>query len=89
MTDISFEPANYCFPHYSRGKGLLLLCEAELGKSMLELTKGDYNAGEEAKKKGHHATWGKGKTVPTGWKDAGCVHENLKGVQMVSVVVVL
>ena len=85
LADISSKSANYCVPHSSGGVGLLLLCEAELGKPMLELTGSDYNAGEEAKKQGCHATWGKGMTAPLGWKDAACVNPNLKGIQMVGI----
>ena len=31
-----------------------------------------------------YSTWARGSFAPTIWKDAGCVHENLKGVMMVS-----
>ena len=83
LADISSKSAGYCAPVLSGGVGLLLLCEAELGKPMLELTDADYNAEEEARKKGCYATWGRGLTVPAGWMDAGCVSEELKGVLMV------
>ena len=52
---------------------------------MLELEIGRQDAAELAKQHGRIATWGKGATVPRGWKDAGCVHPDLKGVMMVSV----
>ena len=81
---MSSKSANYC-NSYSSGKiALLLLCEAELGKPMYEVTHSSYQAGEEAKAKGCVATWGQGTTGPVGWKDAGCVHNNLKGILMVS-----
>ena len=83
LADISSKSAGYTAYHSSGGVGLLLLCEAELGKPMLELTNSDYNAGEEAKRQGKHSTWGKGMTAPVGWKDAGCVNKSLKGVIMV------
>ena len=83
LADMSSKSAGYCQFPQSGGVGLLLLCEAELGKPMLELLNADYDAGENAKKQGCHATWGKGMTGPVGWKDAGCVNENLKGIQMV------
>lgn len=50
---------------------------------MLELTDSDYNASEVAMEKGCHSTFGKGLVTPDGWKDASCVHDNLKGVLMV------
>ncbi|SLM34132.1 poly-ribose polymerase [Lasallia pustulata] len=82
MADISTKSANYCFAHSSGNIGLLLLCEAELGKPMLELSGGDPSAGAMAKSQGCIATWGKGGTAPRGWKDAGCVREGLRGVLM-------
>ncbi|KAL2356801.1 poly polymerase catalytic domain-containing protein [Cryomyces antarcticus] len=82
LADMSSKSANYCCHTASGGMALLLLCEAELGKPVLQLTNADYNAGEEAKKRGCHSTWGQGRTAPKGWKDAGCVNESLKGVTM-------
>ena len=84
LADISSKSAGYTASYLSGGVGLLLLCEAELGKPMLELEHADYNAEEVARKQKSISTWGKGSTAPQGWKDAGCVHENLKGVTMVS-----
>jgi poly [ADP-ribose] polymerase 2/3/4 len=83
LADISSKSANYCCSYLSGNVGLLLLCEAELGNPLFELTDSDYNAGERAKSSGCYSTWGKGLTAPAGWKDAGCVHESLKGVLMV------
>lgn len=85
QADISSKSANYCQSQASSNTGLLLLCEAELGKPMLELEIGRADAAELAKQHGRIATWGKGATVPRGWKDAGCVHPDLKGVMMVCV----
>lgn len=51
---------------------------------MLELVNADYNAGTKAKAAGAHATWGRGMTGPSKWKDAGSVHPSLKGIMMVS-----
>lgn len=84
LADISSKSANYCVPSISGNVGLLLLCEAELGRPMLELQTDDSNAGNVAKSKGCIATWGQGTTAPKGWKDASCVHEDLQGVKMVS-----
>ena len=84
LADISSKSAGYCQYQTSGGIGLLLLCEAELGKPILELTNAEYTAGELAKEKGCYATWGKGMTGPVGWKDAESVNKNLKGVMMVS-----
>lgn len=71
-------------PFLSGGHGLLLLCEAELGRPMYEILNSDPNAGEEAAKKGCIATMGVGNTVPQGWTDAGTIHKNLQGVMIVS-----
>jgi len=84
LADMSSKSAGYCQYDQSGGIGLLLLCEAELGKPMLELINADGNAPEEAKKQGCYATWGKGTTGPVTWKDASCVNENLKGIKIVS-----
>jgi poly [ADP-ribose] polymerase 2/3/4 len=43
---------------------------------------GNSNAAQIAKEQGCISTWGVGRTAPKGWKDAGCVHEDLKGVNM-------
>lgn len=83
QADISSKSANYCQSHVSNNTGLLLLCEVELGRPMLELEIGRSDAAELAKQHGCIATWGKGATVPMGWKDAGCVNADLKGVIMV------
>lgn len=52
---------------------------------MLELEFGQSDAAEVAERHGCIATWGKGATVPSDWKDAGCVHPDLAGVMMVCV----
>jgi poly [ADP-ribose] polymerase 2/3/4 len=80
LADISTKSAGYCAAMNSGNIGLLLLCEAELGKPPLKLTNADYNAGDRAKAQNSVSTWGVGQTVPRGWKDASCVHGNLKGV---------
>lgn len=82
FADISSKSANYCWASQSGKIGLLLLCDVELGDPMLELDQANYNAGEDAKAQGCLATLGRGSLVPQGWKDAGCVHPNLKGVLM-------
>ncbi|KLJ05624.1 hypothetical protein EMPG_09333 [Blastomyces silverae] len=82
FADISSKSANYCSAHSSDRIGVLMLCDVELGNPMLELVDSDYHAGENAKKQGSLSTLGKGQTVPQGWKDAGCVSEDLKGVLM-------
>lgn len=83
LADMSSKSANYCYSHMSDGTALLLLCEAELGDPMQELTDSAYDAASTAKAKGMHSTWGKGSTGPLRWKDASCVHSNLSGVSMV------
>ncbi|KAI9719646.1 MAG: hypothetical protein M1812_003417 [Candelaria pacifica] len=82
LADISSKSANYCNSYSSGNIGLLLLCEAELGKPMLELVDGDSDAREVAKALGRSATWGQGRIGPMAWKDASCVNPDLKGVIM-------
>jgi hypothetical protein len=84
LADMSSKSANYCCSYQSGGTALLLLCEAELGNPMQEMLYASYNAGEGAKEKGMISTWGKGRTGPSKWKDASCVHPSLAGVMMVS-----
>jgi poly [ADP-ribose] polymerase len=84
LADMSSKSANYCCSYSSGGTALLLLCEAELGNPMYELTDSSYTAGEDAKAKGLHSTWGKGMTGPSKWKDAKCVNPSLAGCMMVS-----
>lgn len=82
LADCSSKSANYCRAGMSGGTGLLLLCEAEMSRPMYEIPTGDFNAAEQAKKYNCHSTKGVGQTVPQKWKDAGCVHDSLKGVLM-------
>ncbi|OAG11646.1 PARP-domain-containing protein [Paraphaeosphaeria sporulosa] len=82
LADMSSKSANYCCSYNSGGHALLLLCEAELGQPMQELTQASYTAGEDANSKGNWSTWGKGMTGPAAWKDAECVHPSLRGVKM-------
>lgn len=86
LADMSSKSANYCCSYQSGGTALLLLCEAELGNPVHELTGASYSAGEDAKKNGMVSTLGKGRVGPSQWKDAGCVHPSLAGTMMVSVV---
>lgn len=84
LADMSSKSANYCNHYQSGGTALLLLCEAELGNPMYELTGASSTAGKDAKAKGMCSTWGKGRVGPSQWKDAKCVHPSLAGVMMVS-----
>lgn len=84
LADMSSKSAGYCCSYISNGHALLLLCEAELGDPLQKLTQADYDAGDNAKAKGMHSTWGQGNTGPSKWVDAGFVHESLKGIKMVS-----
>jgi len=84
MADISSKSANYCQSGMSGDTGLLLLCEAELGKPMYEIPTGDCLAQEECKSRGCYSTQGVGRTAPLGWTDGGFIHGSLKGVQVVS-----
>ncbi|KAI0521356.1 poly polymerase catalytic domain-containing protein [Xylaria bambusicola] len=82
LADMSSKSANYCCSYISHGQALLLLCEAELGDPLQELTQSSYNADETAKQNNMLSTWGQGSTGPNLWKDAECVHPSLKGVKM-------
>ncbi|KAJ5899994.1 hypothetical protein N7495_004738 [Penicillium taxi] len=82
LADASSKSANYCNPYQSGNKGLLLLCEAELGTPMFELYSADYNAGENAKAEEKIATLGKGRFIPGNWKDAKCINRSLRGVKI-------
>jgi poly [ADP-ribose] polymerase len=82
FADMSSKSANYCWSHNSDHKALLLLGDVELGDPIYELYDSNYNAGENAKKEGKIATLGKGRSIPAGWKDAGCIHPHLKGIQV-------
>jgi poly [ADP-ribose] polymerase len=82
FADMSSKSAGYCASYNSNNMALLMLCDVELGDPMLELMNAEYNAGQHAKKQGKLATLGKGRTVPAAWKDAGCVHPDLRGVLM-------
>ncbi|CAI6301543.1 unnamed protein product [Periconia digitata] len=82
LADMSSKSAGYCCAYNSGGHALLLLCEAELGQPMYELTGASYSAGEDAYKSGSCSTWGKGRTGPQVWKDAGSVHPSLAGIKM-------
>ncbi|KAG7090733.1 hypothetical protein E1B28_009823 [Marasmius oreades] len=62
--------AGYCFPDYSNGIGILLLCEVAV-KPFYERHDADYTANESCKRNGKRATKGIGRTQPNKWKDAG------------------
>ncbi|EGX89735.1 poly polymerase 2 ADP-ribosyltransferase 2 [Cordyceps militaris CM01] len=82
LADMSSKSAGYCVPSMSKGEGLLLLCEAELGNPMLELVHSSYTADEEARNAGKFSTKGQGTFAPPQWIDAGAVHRSLKGITM-------
>lgn len=84
LADVSSKSAQYCQPGMSGGTGLLLLCEAELGKPMYEIPTGNPNAQEEAKEHKCISTLGVGRTAPQGWMDGASIHDSLKGVSLVS-----
>ena len=86
---MSSKSANYCASHSSGGTALLLLCEAELGNPMHQLTDASYTAGEDALTKGMHSTFGMGHTGPRKWKDAGCMNPALAGCMIVSTFLIL
>ncbi|TQV90589.1 poly polymerase (Poly[ADP-ribose] synthetase) [Cordyceps javanica] len=82
LADMSSKSAGYCVPSMSRGEGLLLLCEAELGDPMLELVHSSYSADDEARDAGKWSTKGQGTFAPPSWMDAAAVHKSLKGIKM-------
>ena len=85
LADISSKSAQYCCSRFSDGgSSLLLLCEVELGRPMLELYSGNANAHAISACQGSIATLGIGRLQHPKWKDASCVHPDLKGVEMVS-----
>ena len=84
LADMSSKSALYCASNQSGGTALLLLCEAELGDPVLELTNASYTAGQDAVTQGMSSTWGKGRVGPKAWKDAGSVHPSLAGTLLVS-----
>jgi poly [ADP-ribose] polymerase len=81
LTDVASESAKHCS---TASDALLLLCEANLGDPIQTLTEVTPEAGIDARLQGLLSTRVQGKKGPRKWIDAGCVHENLKGVQMVS-----
>ena len=83
LSDVSSKSAQYCSSGMSGGTGLLLLCEAELGKPMYEISTGDPSAQDLAKKHGCHSTLGVGRTAPQGWIDGAFIHHSLHGVMLV------
>ena len=84
LADISSKSAQYCLNNAGRGTGLLLLCEAELGNPMYEISSGDSRAEEHAKKSKCISTMGVGRVTPLGWRDGNAIREDLAGVQFVS-----
>ncbi|KAI9753214.1 MAG: hypothetical protein M4579_005280 [Chaenotheca gracillima] len=82
LADTSSKSAGYCNAYHSGGNALLLLCEAELGAPMLELTTANYQAASLCLDEGKVATWGKGLHGPTKWDDAFKIHQSLKGTKM-------
>ncbi|KAF1835861.1 PARP-domain-containing protein [Decorospora gaudefroyi] len=82
LADMSSKSANYCASYNSGGTALLLLCEAELGSPVYQLTHASSTAGKDAIQKGMYSTWGMGSTGPKKWKDAACMNPALAGCLM-------
>ncbi|KAL8938500.1 MAG: hypothetical protein Q9216_003860 [Gyalolechia sp. 2 TL-2023] len=82
LADMSTKSANYCYSELSDDTALLLLCEAELGEPRHELIHANCRADLDAKKGGKISVFGKGFIGPPLWKDARCIHPDLKGVLM-------
>ncbi|PWN43612.1 PARP-domain-containing protein [Ceraceosorus guamensis] len=83
LADSMSKSAGYTYPHLSEDTGLLVLCEAELGK-LLMLRHADYNADEKVKEAKAHSTLGMGQHIPASWKDCAKLGltKDLKGVLM-------
>jgi poly [ADP-ribose] polymerase len=81
LADMSSKSAQYCQSFLSGNTGILLLCDAELGKDKYECIQGDYNAACHSKEKNMISTIGSGQYGPKAWKSADCV--GLKDVTMV------
>lgn len=56
--------------------------DVELGDPLYEQDGANSQAATDSKTAGCLATLGRGQMIPTGWKDAGCVHPELQGVSM-------
>ncbi|CAG8831578.1 13268_t:CDS:1 [Gigaspora margarita] len=63
FADCASKSANYCNANYGDKIGFMLLCEVACG-DMLELIHGDYDAGENVRKKRKHCTKGLGQIIP-------------------------
>lgn len=61
---------------------LVLLCEVEVGHTMLSYSQAYYNAGKSIKESGSCAVFAQGVTTHNQWCDAKCVHPDLKGIWM-------
>lgn len=81
LADLASTSCDYVHPNTSNNQGLLMLCEAQLGDLVYE-TCSDSDAASNSKKLGALSTWAQGGTQPKGWKDAGAVSQELKGVLM-------
>lgn len=82
LADMASKSAGYCCAHSSNGTGLLLLCEAQIGNPMYELTDASYSASEDCRKAGKIATKGLGKKAPLKWMDAAPLGDWAKGAIM-------
>lgn len=85
FADMSSKSAQYCDAEYSDHTALLLLCEVELGH-VVTTTHEDCAAKTAGQMDGKFSVWGRGKYVHRAWQDAGVVHPELRGVEMVSLV---
>lgn len=82
LADLASKSFEYLYPGTSGNQGLLMLCEAQLGDPVYERYTHDSDAASNSKKNGALSTWALGKTQPVGWKDAGVISQELKGVLM-------
>lgn len=84
LADVSSKSCEYVYPSISGGAALLLLCEAQLGDPPFGCHDHCSDAAKKSKAGGSLSTWAMGVNQPKGWKDAGAISEEFKGVKMVS-----
>lgn len=83
FADMSSKSVNYCYAEQTDDVGLLLLCEVELGPWMHEEAEANFDAQTEMNEAGELSVLGLGRTEIWLWKDAECIHPDLKGVMLV------
>lgn len=81
FADLAGKSVGYCRAA-SRDMALMLLCEVEVGHTMMSLGTANYTSSSLVKSSNSCAVLGQGSTPYKQWRDAGHVHTNLKGILM-------